>query len=830
MKKYLIAIVATIATISLYGQTETSGSEVYRATPSKYTELKHTKLKVCFDFDKKTLDGEAWVTASPYFYANDSVRLNAKSMQIHKVELVKGKKTQSVKYIYENDFINIFLDKKYNKNEDYTLYIKYTAQPELIDNKGTVAITDTKGLYFINPTGEDYEKPTQIWTQGETESSSVWFPTIDRPNQKTTQEIYITVPDKYVTLSNGILTSSVKEANGLRTDYWVMDKKHAPYLFFMAVGEFQVVKDTAWRGKVAVDYYMEKDKGHLGKKIFGNTSEMIEFFSKKYGYDFPWQKYAQVIVRDFVSGAMENTTAVSFSEYFNQTETELADENRAENTIAHELAHHWFGDLVTTESWANLTMNESFANYAEYLWLEYKYGKDVADYHLLENNMYYHREPDDFSKNLVRFAYEDKEDMFDKVSYNKGGAILHMLRDYLGDDAFFQGIAIYLKENEYSTGEAHQFRLALEKVSGKDLNWFFNQWYFSNGNPVIKISEKYDTQAKKIELKLSQIQEEAPLFQFPLEVDIYQNGKKVRHSVWVDAKKENIFTFDADKAPQLVDINPRGVILLSQEETNKTKEQYQFQYRHAKDYKSRNEALEYAIQNLDKQTIFQATSDVFFRLRIKALSALESEKLTIKELVEIEKIAKSDPENLARANAIKLLALSANKKYIPIYEQGVKTNSAAIKSASILSLSKIDPEKCVQLLQDTKANELKEEDLMELLPLLIDNKISHHLQTISYSFILYPFVEQSDYNKAKYFKEGFKWSMNQDDISSIRKSSILLKQIYSQIAQYPVAKNAINKVIEEAIDIKKELLNKSERTTTIKQQIEILERLQNQFK
>ena len=586
MKKTLFTIIALLLSGYTFAQTDTSGRSVYRATPEKKTALKHTKLKVDFNFTNQTLNGEEWLTASPYFYATDSLILDAKAMLIHKVALEQNGKQKPLSYSYKNDMLRIKLNKTYQKGETYTVYIRYTAQPEKVTDKGSRAITDAKGLYFINPNGEADKPMRQVWTQGETEGSSCWFPTIDKPNQKTTQEIEMTVPDSFVTLSNGVLKSSDKKGN-MRTDYWVMDKPHAPYLFFMGAGEFAVVKDTPWRGKVPIEYYVEKEYEPVAKQIFGNTSEMITFFSERFGYDYPWAKYAQMVVRDFVSGAMENTTAVSHAESAYQSAEALADQNYWEPIIAHELAHHWFGDLVTTESWSNLTVNESFANYGEYLWLLHKYGKDAAEYHLSNNTLQYQHRVNDFAKDLVRFGYDSREDMFDLVSYNKGGAILHMLRHYLGDEAFFAGITDYLKTNEYGTGEAHQLRLSLEKVSGKDLNWFFNQWYFGNGNPTVNVEKTFSN--GKLTLKIIQTQSEELLFQFPLDIDIYRNGKAERHSVWVDARKENTFTFAMKKAPELIDINPEGVVLID-EQYHKTWAEYLYQMQRAKSLKSRMQA------------------------------------------------------------------------------------------------------------------------------------------------------------------------------------------------------------------------------------------------
>ena len=203
----------------------------YHPEKEKTHNLVHTKLKVDFDFSNKTMNGEAWVTAKPHFYSTNSIVLDAKAMLIHEISM----NNSALEYSYDDKLhLVIQLPKIYQKNEEFTVYIKYTAQPEKVYQKASKSIEAAKGLYFINADGSDKKKPTQIWTKGETEASSCWFPTIDAPNQKTTQEIYITVPNKFVTLSNGALINQTKNGNN-RTDYWKMDQKHAPYLVFMGI-------------------------------------------------------------------------------------------------------------------------------------------------------------------------------------------------------------------------------------------------------------------------------------------------------------------------------------------------------------------------------------------------------------------------------------------------------------------------------------------------------------------------------------------------------------------------------------------------------------------
>jgi aminopeptidase N len=687
MKKR-ISFILLFTALFLFKAQDYSG---YNPSATIINDLVHTKLKVRFDIPNEKLFGEAWITLKPHFYPTDSLTLDAKGMEIATVTLDGGK---ALKYNYKDSKLKINLGKTYKKDESYTIYIKYTAIPSTVTQKGSAAISAAKGLYFINPKGEEEDKPTQIWTQGETESGSCWFPTIDKPNQKTSQEIYITVPDKYITLSNGLLKTQTKNSDGTRTDYWNMDKKHAPYLFFMGIGDFAVVKDK-WKD-ISVDYYVEKEYEPYAKAIFGYTPEMMQFYSDILKYPYPWSKYSQIAGRDYVSGAMENTTATIHAENAQQKPGQLIDANIWETIIAHELFHHWFGDLVTTESWANLTVNESFANYSEYLWLEYKYGKDRAESHKEEEKEGYLFGGDNFAKDLVRFQYKDKEDVFDNVSYNKGGIILHMLRNYLGDDAFFAGLTKYLTENQYKTAEAHNLRLAWEEVSGKDLNWFFNQWYFGNGHPKLKVTYSYDSKKKVVKAGIIQTQE--PKFQFPLDIDVYENGKAIRHKVWVKALETNTFELPYKSTPQLVNINPDDVLLSEITDDDKTTSQYLFQYKNAPEYHSRKEALEKLadVQTSNSQaleTLLQAaSSDKFEGLRKLAVSLLKEENTEVqkKSVPILEKVAASDSKTLVRAEAIKKLGKINAKKYIDLFKKLSAGESYAVKSACINALLTVD--------------------------------------------------------------------------------------------------------------------------------------------
>jgi len=336
MKKILVVTLLLISFTSFSQNPQEKKSDawktVYRSTPEKVNDLVHTKLEVSFDFSKSWMYGKAWITLKPHFYATDSLTLDAKYMNIKEISIVKSGKNIPLKFRYDSLNLRITLDKTYKGGESYTIYIDYISTPDKVKSKGSAAISDAKGLYFINPLGKDKKKPTQVWTQGETESNSAWFPTIDKPNQKMTNEITMTVPDKYKTLSNGLLIKQKKNKDGSRSDTWKMDLPHAPYLVMMSVGEYSIIKDS-YKSK-EVSYYVEPEYAPVAKKIFGLTPEMIGLYSRLTGVDYPWQKYAQVVVRDYVSGAMENTTATVHGASAQQDARQLIDGNGWEDVIS----------------------------------------------------------------------------------------------------------------------------------------------------------------------------------------------------------------------------------------------------------------------------------------------------------------------------------------------------------------------------------------------------------------------------------------------------------------------------------------------------------------
>lgn len=683
---------------------------VYNASHKRVNDLLHTKLDVRFDWANEKVIGKATLTLKPYFYPTSKLTLDAKNFEFQKVTF-DGKNTP-LKYEYDGEQIVIDLGRTYTRNEEYKIYIEYIASPS--ESGGSAAITSDKGLYFIDPRDEDPEKPTQIWTQGETEANSKWFPTIDKPNERTTQELYVTVEDKYKTLSNGVLASSKKNSDGTRTDYWKMDQPHAPYLFMLAVGEFAVVTEK-WEG-IPLEYYVEPEYKEHAKAIYPYTPEMLTLFSEKLGLKYPWSKYSQIIVRDYVSGAMENTTAVIFGEFMQQTTRELIDVLDNEKVVAHEMFHHWFGDYVTTESWANLTMNEGFANYSEYLWLEHKYGADEADYHMLnEWGGYFSSTQGGGAHPLIHFGYDDKEDMFDAHSYNKGGSVLHMLRSYVGDDAFFTALNQYLKKNAYTAVEAHELRLAFEDVTGEDMNWFFNQWYFSQGHPELDISYDYDETTKQASVTVAQTQsleEGTPaIFEIPTTIDIYTANGKESHKVRV-TKREQTFTFDAPQRPKLMIFDADKTLLAQKQETKETAD-YVYQYRNAPKFLDRYEALQnlaYA-ETPERTAIFrEALKDNYWVIRAIAIDFIE-DNTDANSVSTLQTLAKNDPHSSVRAAAIDKLATLEDPKATELAKEAISNDKAyPVISAALQALITLDETVALEYaekLENEKSDDIK---------------------------------------------------------------------------------------------------------------------------
>ncbi|MGQ9864557.1 MAG: M1 family metallopeptidase [Bacteroidia bacterium] len=702
----------------------------YQGTPQRRFQLIHTALDLELLWEKSQIAGQATLWVTPYFYSQDTLFVDAKSFEIEQVQVAqKGKPYQNVAYVYNNEVISIRLPRKYTAGETLMVYIKYIAKPEEISQESGQAITGRKGGYFINPLGEDPCKPRQFWTQGEPESASAWFPTLDKPSQKSTQELCITVEDSLVTLSNGLLVSQRTIAPGKRQDCWALSQPHAPYLFALIVGNFKVYKDS-WRGK-EVSYYLEPTYAPYAKVIFGNTPRMLEFYSTLLRYPYPWPKFSQVVVRDFVSGAMENTTAVVHSDVLHYDDIAIRDRNQ-EDVIAHELFHHWFGDLVTCESWSHIGLNENFATYGEYLWKEHAYGKEEAELHRRSDLLVYLSEARQKREPIIRYRYVNIEDLFDAHSYQKGGLVLHVLREKLGDSAFFAGLHHYLKTYAYQTVEIHDLRRSFERVSGRDLEPFFSNYYLRAGHPEVEV--EYTPKNTEIEIRIRQKQDSVIWGLWELEVPLeIRDAEGIKTLALSFSARETTFVVP-NRGVRYVDYDPKRLII-GEVRQQKPLDFWKAQAQEAPTAWQRIDALENLSLSADDPEVFELA----------------------------QKIAKEEPFKLVRLEAMEIFRLlsddSLRKLLVPFYVDLARgASEVGLRAEALRGLSDLAetyPEVTSQVL--------------ELAGISLERDTSYRLWSEALQILA-----RFDTSRAVYYAEKFLHSL--DEELSLLSCAILIRQ------------------------------------------------------
>ena len=398
---------------------------------------------------------------------------------------------------------------------------------------------------------------------------------------------------------------------------------------------------------------------------------------------------------------MENTSAVIHGSFVMRDSIEYIDANY-EDVVSHELFHHWFGDLITCESWSNLPLNESFATYGEYLWREHKYGRDFADVGIHDNLEDYLYESKRKKEDMIRFDFHDKEDMFDSHSYAKGGCILHMLRSYLGDEAFFASIKHYLHKHAFKTAEIHDLRIAFEEVCGEDLNWFFNQWFLGAGHPNLTYSYTYNEESDSIYVRVQQTQdfEIQPLYQLPIDIDIYHGKKAKRARIWIREADETV-AVRAYGEPDFVNFDAEKVIVCEKSE-DKTLQQWAWQYEFGPKYRDRFDALEAVVEfcndstpRLANEVLWMALNDKVEELRVEALGYTEliAEADSADLRLYLEKLALKDPSSSVRGSAIaNLKKMRPDVGTTNTYKKALKDSSTLVRANAIGALYEVEKE------------------------------------------------------------------------------------------------------------------------------------------
>jgi aminopeptidase N len=511
-------------------------------------DVQHYVIRTSFDVAHKTVIGEVEVTLKPLSAGLKAFELDATNMKIEQVSLASGATLAS---IMRGEKLLITLDRAYEPADSITVRIKYRAHPD-------------RGLYFVTQSREDgYRRPAQIYTQGEPEDNHHWFPCYDFPDDKATSEQYITTGANELAIANGKLIETTGNADGTRTFHWLMDQPHSTYLISLIVGDYAKLSDSY--KNVPLDYYTYRGTEEQARRAFGKTPEMINWFSRVLSYDFPYNKYTQTIVGNFIFGGMENITATTFAD----TEILYADESipgaTSVDLVSHELAHSWFGDLVTCRDWAHLWLNEGFATFMEASFREHQGGREAYLYSLqADAKEYFSEDPSHKRHPLVNTRYPLSMELFDATTYKKGAIVIHMLRETVGDELFWKALNVYLNEFKYRNAETRDLQRVFERVTGQQLEWFFDQWVYKAGYPELRVRSNYNPAQGQLTLNVTQTQKPdsntPTVFRLPVEIEIVTASGSRTERIEINQRIQS-FTFKLDGPPRMITFD-KGARLL----------------------------------------------------------------------------------------------------------------------------------------------------------------------------------------------------------------------------------------------------------------------------
>jgi len=586
----------------LYGQP----TKPFHPTPDRDYDVQHIRIDVTIDLMGKTVTGEVTHVLSPLSVALRTVVFDAADMDVKSVSL--GSKT--LQYDQLDDKLWIELDRAYGLTDTLTLKIDYSASPK-------------KGLYFIQPDSAYPNKHFQAWTQGEDMDNHYWVPLYDYPNDKTTFECLITVSKPFVAISNGELLHE-RDNGDTRTFHWRENFPMSTYLISFAAGEYKMI--TANYRALPIRYWVYPE--HTPEdalRSFGRTPDILAFFNRITGFTYPYEKYDQVILEDFMYGGMENVTLTHQSDRTMHT-TRAQPDHSSVGLVAHELAHQWYGDLLTTRNWANAWLNEGFATFLTYVWFEYDKGTDEAEYVRFQQMQGVNRADRSRRRPVVQFYYDDSMELFDANIYAKGSVLLNMLRQTLGDDLFWKAIKYYTKSNAFRNVETQDLKKAIEETTGQNLYWFFDEWVYNGGLPEFSVESKYNRRTKTVTLTVTQTQEpvDNKWFKMPVTV-LVDHGEITRKTVWVE-NRETVITIPSERVPRMV-IFDEGKIIPCRLKFKKTDRELIYQLQHAPRIVDRIWAIREASKRNGRRKIVKALlntidSDAFWGVKVEAADAL----------------------------------------------------------------------------------------------------------------------------------------------------------------------------------------------------------------
>jgi aminopeptidase N len=536
-------------------------------------DLQHSKIALRFEVEQRKVLGDVTHTLSILRDTISAVSFDSVGLTIQSVTVNKSPakfETTAAKLI-------VPLPAASHPGDKYEIEIRYEGKP-------------TKGLYFILPDKDDPDRPKQIWSQGESEDTRYYLPTYDYPNDRLTTETILTVPASWLTVANGKLINVSDAGNSMKTWTWRESQPSSTYLIDVVAGEFDETKQSL-RG-LPITYYAPKGRGDRLLPNYGRTPAMIDLFDKKIGIDYPWEKYSQAMVDDFVAGGMENSSATTNTSSSLRSPKLIPEfPTDEDDLISHELAHQWFGDLVTCKDWGNIWLNEGFATFFETVWMESYYPKDQADYNTWAAAREWFALPDLYQKPIVRFDFDDSGE-FDGNAYTKGGWVLYMLRHQIGDDNFWRSLKHYLEVNRGKNVVTSDLIKAIEETTHVSVDHFFHQWIYGAGAPKFDLAYTYDTAKRQVALTVKQTQKvegQVGLFDVPVDVEITLVSGARLYPIHV-SKDVETFTFPSESVPSMV-LFDKGGYILKTASFHKEKKEWLYQLKNATEFADRADAV-----------------------------------------------------------------------------------------------------------------------------------------------------------------------------------------------------------------------------------------------
>jgi aminopeptidase N len=690
---------------------------------SRDYDLQNVRTHLWLTAEQKTISGEVSHSISILRDDISEVRFDSVGLKIRDVS-VDGK---PAKCVTNPDDVVVTLAHPAKRGERHEIFIRYTGAPK-------------KGLYFIFPDKNYPDRAHEIWSQGESEDTRYYIPIYDYPNDRATSEMILTVPGVWKTISNGRLVGVKEEPDGTKTWDWKQSEPLSTYLISVVAGEFVEQADT-WRG-IPVRYVVPRGEEYKIPPTFARTKEMLDAFSDKLDVRYPWAQYAQSSVDDFVVGGMENTSATTLTAQ-GLVHPKLAPEERQGSDLldSHELAHQWFGDLVTCKDWGNIWLNEGFATYFEHYWTEHHYGADESEYEFWKDQAHWFAQKQLFAVPIVTHDYTDMIE-FEGNIYGKGGMVLRMLREKLGDDNFFQGLHRYLDANRGHNVVTADLQKAIEEQTSINVDKFFHQWIYRAGAPQFEVSYSYDEKAHQLKLDMKQTQKVenlVGLFDVPIDVEIATTTGRKTYPIEVSEGSQT-FTLPVEGAPLMV-IFDKGDKILKSLDFKRSPASLIYQLKNGETVPDRADAavaLGKIKDNADAVTALgeAVRHDRFWGVRVEALKALgkigntdaekevfaslNDEKPWVRDVAveqfgkfksdstlaaKLAEISANDKAYRVRGAALKALAESKSPNAFEILSAAVRTDTPddTVREAALHAFGTLGDDRAVPILLDWAA-------------------------------------------------------------------------------------------------------------------------------